>query len=312
MEESYRVVSRIVAAEVHRQDWILEHEGTVLWQGNSLKIERVVLTADSQSVKTELEEADPNPGGLGFESKEAVATIWRLSSAQGWMKTELEEADPNPGGLRYEGDIFVEAARLRRSTSSPADCLVAVYSEDSKLRAPWVDPSNSHSEELAAPLRTFKTSIDLSGLGHGHSEEISGFRDLIRSVEVNLLEAKPAQERLGDLCSRPTDDHDDSFACSTALAVGRPMIGELLREEMDDIDVFHLTIDEITTLRFKAEAASPIRGTVYNRTGRRLGGQLGADGFEFVMNLDAGKYFWVIQGENAALDSRYKLVVTRR
>ncbi|MEM9553299.1 MAG: hypothetical protein AAGC60_03510 [Acidobacteriota bacterium] len=117
----FRLHARFLPARAHHESQDLDLAASGLWAEGRVRLTRTTLILSNDPRKAELEEFDPNPGGLtapprgqvdvvtleapggplaepGLQARLLVRMAW-IRSREGFGKAELEEFDPNPGGL---------------------------------------------------------------------------------------------------------------------------------------------------------------------------------------------------------------------
>lgn len=98
------------------------------------------------------------------------------------------------------------------------------------------------------------------------------------------------------------DDHGDTMACATPLALGSSAAGEIGNAHGDDADVFVLTLTELATIELATIGEADTFGVLSDRNGQRLavdddGG--GERNFRILATLAPGRYFLRVEGAGA-------------
>lgn len=108
-----------------------------------------------------------------------------------------------------------------------------------------------------------------------------------------------------------TDDHGDTFADSTSVAVPSTTDGEL--EEGGDRDYFSLVVDTATTLTVGTTGSTDTYGTLFdgNETSLETDDDGGAGtNFEIERDVDAGTYYVEVRGFSSSTTGAYELEVS--
>lgn len=143
-------------------------------------------------------------------------------------------------------------------------------------------------------------------------------------VDPNLWDVPPVVAARGEsdlrlplaiegLC-RWEDDHGETAACATPIALDRRAAGEIQNGWGDDEDFFTFLLSTTRTVRIETRGGTDTFGGLYDRFGHRLaraddGGQEG--NFRIVKTLGPGRYFVRIEGINGA-EGRYALEIRTR
>ncbi len=325
---SYRVVSRFAAAEITRSDCEMAGGDTGPGGEGGWSAERFSILPDF--TMTKLEEVDPNPGGLQGGPVGPWVEVLRRSSMVGVSQglaaeslgTKLEEVGPQPGKLQVEPGIQLDSTWLRDRFSNreghPCESLtrradVTASLDSSVLDTPGgglgsmtkleeVDPNPGGLE--AGPgtpwglLNTVEASRPLVGL-----EEIGRFEG---AGETDFVRADVQLGGLLGLCGRGEDDHEDSFACATALQLGQWMEGRFdLGQGVDDVDIFTFTLDHYSAMDI-ATGGFGKGVSLYDDEGQRLALDSWTSGARWQRTLSPGRYFIVLEGGPGA-DQSYQL-----
>ncbi len=99
------------------------------------------------------------------------------------------------------------------------------------------------------------------------------------------------------------DDHADTMACATPLAVPGTAVGEIGNAWGDDADVFRLELGEDQTVVIQSQGVTDTVGGLFNEQGQLL--ELDDDGgeganFRLVKALVSGLYFVRVEGSQGA------------
>ncbi len=117
---------------------------------------------------------------------------------------------------------------------------------------------------------------------------------------------------LDELCLQgEVDDHGDTAACATPLALSRSVQGEIGNDWGDDEDYFLFVLSALRTVEIETLGAIDTAGELYDRYGHRLaidddGG--GGDNFRIVTTLAPGPYTVRVAGRHGA-EGSYRLAV---
>ncbi|MCP4662826.1 MAG: hypothetical protein GY856_46125, partial [bacterium] len=107
------------------------------------------------------------------------------------------------------------------------------------------------------------------------------------------------------------DDHGDTFACATPLRLGRRVEGEIGNAWDDDLDVFALTLSEVTTVEVTVTGDAGASAALHGCSGQRLASERDDPDGRLVATLGPGRYYVRVEGGDAAAGA-YELTVTAR
>ena len=292
---SYKLTAHFVEAEVREQelawehDWLRAVETTFYATGIRSKVEdhevdpdpsrvelgqqalvSLVTLKGAAALKAEDHEVDPDPVRVDLEAGRILARVVLLHGGDDLLKMEDHEVDPDP--VR----VHVEPGRLIR--------FAAVGGSSAELRA-------AAAEERAA-LVTW-----IAGLIW---PELPVANDRFRLLAYGALEEAPLlRPELGGRCRRDEpDDHGDTFACATPVALGRRISAEIGNGWGDDEDVYRFRLSEMAAVAVEAVGEADFAIALYDRFGQRLE-TAGGDRALIVRTLSPGEYFVRVAGGGA-------------
>ncbi|MCP4655761.1 MAG: hypothetical protein GY856_10120, partial [bacterium] len=224
--------------------------------GRQPLVSLVTLTG-AAALKEEDHEVDPDPVRVHLEPGRILARVVLLHGGDDLLKEEDHEVDPDP--------VRVEIEPQRRWTALvtfPAD--LAAKEEDHEVDP---DPVRIHVEP--GRLIRFAAVDDGSAqLRAGSPEEraalvtwiagriwpeLSAAGERFRLLAYGSLDEAPLlRPELGRRCRWESDDHGDTFACATPVALGRPISAEIGNGWGDDEDVYRFRLLEMATLAVEA------------------------------------------------------------
>ncbi len=119
------------------------------------------------------------------------------------------------------------------------------------------------------------------------------------------------REILASMCAAgEVDDHGDAFACATVLEPGGDATGEIRNDWGDDGDCFAFRLTELATVEIATTGDVDTYGSLYDRSGHRLGADDDGGGanFRLVKTLGPGWYFVRVEGRQRS-QGAYRLRV---
>ncbi len=119
------------------------------------------------------------------------------------------------------------------------------------------------------------------------------------------------REILASMCAAgEVDDHGDAFACATVLEPGGDAAGEIRNDWGDDGDCFAFRLTELATVEIATTGDVDTYGSLYDRSGHRLGADDDGGGanFRLVKTLGPGWYFVRVEGRQRS-QGAYRLRV---
>ena len=174
---------------------------------------------------------------------------------------------------------------------------------------PWAPKDGEDEEEIEIePEGVNQPVIFPGGLWNPRDgedeEEIEIEPEGVNQLGWNRPGSRSLYGKLDQLCRRATsDDHGDSFACSTLLSPGQDVTGTIGNGEGDDVDVFQIVLGGSDLWRLQVAGVGDVEifTGLYDRTGHRLEWADGSGGDTNVVRmLHPGTYFVKVESPNGA------------
>jgi len=326
---SYKLTAHFVEAEVREQelawehDWLRAVETTFYATGIRSKVEdhevdpdpsrvelgqqalvSLVTLKGAAALKAEDHEVDPDPVRVDLEAGRILARVVLLHGGDDLLKMEDHEVDPDPVRAEIEpqrpGTALVTfpvdlAAKVEDHEVDPDP--VRVHVEPGRLiRFAAVGGSSAELRAAAAEERAALVTW-IAGLIW---PELPVANDRFRLLAYGALEEAPLlRPELGGRCRRDEpDDHGDTFACATPVALGRRISAEIGNGWGDDEDVYRFRLSEMAAVAVEAVGEADFAIALYDRFGQRLE-TAGGDRALIVRTLSPGEYFVRVAGGGA-------------
>lgn len=262
---------------------------------------------DAATFKAEDHEVDPDPVRVDLEPDRILAWVVLLYGGGDVLKAEDHEVDPDPVRAEIEvprqwtalvtfpGEVDPDPVRVRVEPGR----LIRFAAGDGESAKQWAGTA----EQRAALVTWLAGRI---------WPERSVADDRFRLLAYGSLDTAPLlRSELGGRCRRDEpDDHGDTFACATPVALGRGIAAEIGNGWGDDEDVYRFRLSAMATVAVEAVGEADCAITLYDRFGQRLATQGGGEGGALIVRtLLPGGYFVRVAGWGAG---SYALSLTAR
>ncbi len=284
---SFRVTSHFAPTFARHQTFHIPPGSTGLWEQEAMAT-HTQLTSASGMTKTDLEEVDPNPGGLHIGPTAGRIEVVRIRAADSREKTDLEEVDPNPGGLLASSRLRFTAAWIHQgSVSQEQEVAVAqLPTHDVHATLQWIPQSEDHAGRTNIKLELNPIDFDL--------DPTTCIEELAMAVERTLLRPKRAYlSGFPGLCDERVGD---SFLCAEPLSMSSTVDGYIDSGSNGGMKIYVLDVEEIEKLQVTVAGNSRLSGFLFRSSGEKITAEEGRH-LSLIKHLEPGRYFLVLKGQ---------------
>ena len=285
------VVHHFVAAWTEQAIHRILPGSTTFWDGDAWATHTVLKPISTPS-KTDLEEVDPNPGGLRFEATARQIEVLRIRGTEFSTKTDLEEVDPNPGGIRTDRNLQLTAAwiqegpdlRAEVGTGNSETAWSSAYAT-LRLGTQLESPSDARDEMIELSLRLPWINFD--------QDPSAAIGQVVASTKRTLLDPKAAlSTAISGLCK---GREGSSFRCAASLEVGSRLEDQMGPHSDGELKVYSFDLLETMTLEIRADGDRHLTQTLFRESGERITSAEG-HALKVVRSLAPGRYFLALEG----------------